>query len=346
MGGVLTLDDPHATTPRGAVALVHVNGPLAQRATSDLCAHVDGYDAIAARFTAALTDPRTSGVVLVLDSPGGDVAGLEECVRRMREAKVASGKPVAVFVDETAASAAYWIAAGLGAPIYGPGACRVGSIGIIGALIDETERLKKEGISVTLIRDPDGKAEGHPAGPIGELAIARAKERVSACAARFFEAVASARSVPVATVRGWNGAMFSGPDAVRAGLLTAVQSLEETVATLTQNATAEIQAKAKAYAATLNAANATARAGGASTLAAAAAPSTRPVRGSAPSSGGLAARLGLTAADFAAAEAAGMLPPREAGHAPPAAADGASKLMARIGLTEDDVKAAGAAGVL
>lgn len=229
MGTTVALDDPKPVETRGAVALVSVRGPLAQRAISDLCGYVDGYDAIAARFVAALHDPRVDAIVLVVDSPGGDVAGLEECIRRMSTAREASGKPIAVYVDELAASAAYWMASGVSSLIYGPTSCRVGSIGVIGAVVDETKALEMEGIAVTLIRDPAGKADAHPAQPLLELAKRRVGESVAAHAGRFYDAVAATRKIPTSKVRGLDGAVLGGPAAVSAGLLTGVMSLEGVV---------------------------------------------------------------------------------------------------------------------
>lgn len=96
-----------ATPQPATVAIVGIEGPLAQRAIYDLCGYVDGYDAIAARLQIALENPDVGAVVLRIDSPGGDAQGLEEAVRRMRLAVEQSGKPCMVYVDELAASAAY-----------------------------------------------------------------------------------------------------------------------------------------------------------------------------------------------------------------------------------------------
>lgn len=211
-----------------AVAIVRVSGPLAQKAFADLCGYVDGYDAISARFTRAVADPAVGAVVLVFDSPGGDVAGLEEAVARMTRARDEAKKPVFAFVDELAASAAYWLASSLAnAGVYAPGAALIGSIGCIGALVDETKALEQEGLVITLIRDPDGKADGHPAGPVSELATERTTELVKSAANRFYAAVGAARRMTVATVRGLNAAVFEAPKALANGLIDGVESRED-----------------------------------------------------------------------------------------------------------------------
>lgn len=204
------------------VAIVTVMGPLASKAFADICGYVDGYDAIGSRFKAAISNPEVGAVILAIDSPGGDVAGLEEAVASMRAARDAAGKDVFVYVDELAASAAYWIAAGVGTHLTAPGAALVGSIGCIGALVDETKALEQEGLKVTLIREPEGKAEGHSLGPVTELAMERATGLVKSAAGRFFDAVAGYRGKKSKDVKALNGAVLEAPAALEAGLIDAV----------------------------------------------------------------------------------------------------------------------------
>lgn len=222
----LLADAPPDDPPQDAVAVVRVEGPLAQRAMVDLCAYVDGYDAIASRFDAAIADKRAGSVLMVIDSPGGDVAGLEEAVARMQRAKVASGKPVVAYVDELAASAAYWIAAGVADKIVVPGSGSVGSIGCIGAWIDRTAEMAAKGIAWHVVRDPAGKAETMSAAPLAELADERMRSAVEAASGRFMAAIAEARGMGIKKVRGLNAALLEGAAAVAAGLADEVGSLD------------------------------------------------------------------------------------------------------------------------
>lgn len=217
-----------ATKSAEGVSIVTVMGPLCQRAEPGLCGYVDGYDAIGDRFEAACSDPSTTAIVLRLDSPGGDVQGLEQMIDRCVKARDASGKPVLVFVDEMAASAAYWTAAALATPAANGGgifltACgRVGSIGVIAGMVDESEAWKREGIDIQLIRCPDGKADAHPAQPVMPLALERITARVRMLGDRFFGAMAKARGLTAAEVEGFNAAMFDGADAIKARLADGV----------------------------------------------------------------------------------------------------------------------------
>ena len=191
-----------------------------------MCGFVDGYDWIEGRVRGALEDPAVGAVVLLIDSPGGDVAGLEESVRRMVAARVASGKRVIAYVDELAASAAYWIAASVADEIVVPTAGRVGSIGCIGAFVDESRANEAAGVDVTVVRVPDGKAALSSVAPVADVAKARLTADVSAAAGRFFLAMSSARGFSVADVVALNGAVLSGADAVAGKLADRVGTLE------------------------------------------------------------------------------------------------------------------------
>lgn len=216
---------------QGAVGVVPVRGPLAQRAISDMCGYVDGYDAILARFQAALNDDSIDAVVVDIDSPGGDVAGLAQAADAIRMAREASGKPVFVFANELIASAAYWLACAFASEgISLPEAGQIGSIGCIGGLLDETKALEMEGLSVTLVRVPDGKAEANSVGPIKDLAEERLRARVETFAGQFFDLVASVRGLSVDAVRGMNGAVEIGKSGVKAGLADRVETFESVVA--------------------------------------------------------------------------------------------------------------------
>lgn len=216
-------------TTRSTVAIVSIMGPLSQRAET-FCSWVDGYDSIADRITKALNDPAVGGVVLHVDSPGGDVAGLEDAVRRIVEARDQSGKPVAVFVDELCASAAYWLACGVAdAGIFAPQAARIGSIGSYVVLVDERKSLEQQGTAIRLIRDPAGKAENHPADPVPDLAVARAQEMVGKVTARFYAAVTAERGLKPSIAPGLNGACLESEDALSVGLIDGIESLDSVV---------------------------------------------------------------------------------------------------------------------
>jgi len=201
-----------------SVAVVEVRGPLAQFGGW----FFDGYDRVLRDFRAALASPATS-VALVIGSPGGDVEGLFECARTMRNEARASGKPVVTYADESAYSAAYALAC-VGDAIYLPESGGVGSIGVIGEMVDASRALEKQGVAVTLITSGSQKADGHPSVPLDHAAVKRAQVRVDQLASIFFAWVGRRRGMSPASVQAMQAGCVYGPAAVAAGLADRVCS--------------------------------------------------------------------------------------------------------------------------
>ena len=91
------------------VAVLQLAGVMAPKA--NLFARVSGgiSTQVAARqIESAMVDQRVKGMVLVLNSPGGNVLGVPEFAQTIFEA--ATQKPLVVFSDEQILSAGYWAA--------------------------------------------------------------------------------------------------------------------------------------------------------------------------------------------------------------------------------------------
>ena len=214
-----------------AVAVVQIRGVLEQRASLWSCGETDGYDAIEARFVEAASDPAAGALVLDVDSPGGDVPGLEETVRRCRALLVGLGKPCLAYANEVIASAAYWFAAAVAVEgIFVPRAGRVGAIGTCVVHESEARRLQEEGVDVYVARSPEGKMRPNPWEPLDETGKARLDRMAANGTSRFVDAVADARRLSPAAVRAMDADLLDGDDAVRAGLADGIGTIDETIA--------------------------------------------------------------------------------------------------------------------
>ena len=205
-----------------------IEGPLAQRA-----GWFAGYDSIAETFAAALE--QSDGVLLRINSPGGMVAGCFEAVGQMREAKVASGKPVVAYVDECACSAAYALATVADAIVVPPSGY-VGSIGVISTAVEYSEALKAQGIRVVVVTSGARKADGHPAVAMSAEAVARMQRDVDALAQQFFELVADARALSPRAIERLEADVFLGSAALSVGLADAVGGYVDAVSLLKEKA--------------------------------------------------------------------------------------------------------------
>lgn len=95
-----------------------------------------GYDGVTARLQQAVSDPEVKGILLDIDSPGGQAAGAFDCadmIYRMREQK-----PVWALANETACSAAMLLAAACSHRLVTQ-TSRMGSIGVVMAHIREND---------------------------------------------------------------------------------------------------------------------------------------------------------------------------------------------------------------
>lgn len=213
---------------RDGVAVVRIDGPLSHHA-GWWC---DSYDEIKCRVADALASRPTS-VMLVIDSPGGEVSGCFETARELRAMAEAARVPLVTYVDGMAASAGYALAC-CGSTIYTPQTAIVGSIGVISGLVDMTEALTSWGIRVRLVTSGERKADGHPYQAISDGAVAALQSMVDTLAGIFFQWVAEARSsagITVESIRAMQAGVVLGADAKRAGLADeVVATLDEAIA--------------------------------------------------------------------------------------------------------------------
>lgn len=118
-----------------------------------------GYDGITARLQQATNDPEVKGVLLEIDSPGGQVAGAFDCadmIYRLREKK-----PVWALASDTACSAAMLLAAACERRLVTQTA-RVGSIGVVMAHASYDRQLEQEGVDITLLYSGKHKVDLSP----------------------------------------------------------------------------------------------------------------------------------------------------------------------------------------
>lgn len=225
--------EPVAPAPPGLIR-VDISGAIEQRAGYyDECGGwSDGHDAIADRLCAAFEE---GDVLLVVDSPGGACAGLQQGVARALAAKDKFQRKVTVWPDELMGSAAAWWGMALGDDIFLPVAGQIGSIGARGGHTSIAGALAKEGVEHTYFADPPEKVALAPERPLDEVGMKRGMRDVSIAANAFRAAVCAS---PIGVRRGLTpeglialGAdVLTGQAAVDAGLADGVATFEEVVA--------------------------------------------------------------------------------------------------------------------
>jgi len=125
--------------PEGSVAVIPIRSeilkydqPCGPRGTQSILTDVKSAD----------QNPNIKSILLVVDSPGGQVTGTD----LLADAISNSTTPVVAYIDGMAASAAYWIISGASKIIASSDLDRIGSIGTMLMVEDLKPALEAEGI--------------------------------------------------------------------------------------------------------------------------------------------------------------------------------------------------------
>ena len=217
---------PLTTAPEG-IAVIPIHGSLVKRSLGlETASGLTSYGEIAVMLDTALADPMVSGILLDIDSPGGEASGSFELARRVRE--VASVKPVWAVANDAAYSAAYAIAASA-QRLFVTETGGVGSIGVIALHVDQSVKDAKDGYRYTAITAGAHKNDYSPHEPLSDTAKNELQDEVDRLYALFTEHVAVMRGLDIASVRATEAGLYFGSNALTQGLADGVQTLDATL---------------------------------------------------------------------------------------------------------------------
>ena len=224
-----------AASGAGGVAVIPLYGVMAHRA--HMVQKVSGpggtsTELFGRALSAALADPAVAAVLIDVDSPGGSVHGTQELADRIHAAR-GQGKPIVAIANATAASAAYWVASAADEVVATPSAL-VGSIGVITAHQDKSAKLAAEGIKMTFVHAGRYKAEGNSTEPLTDEGRAYAQAMVDQFYGVMVKSIARGRGVAPEIVRSrfGEGRTLTAADALAAGMIDRIETLDETIARL------------------------------------------------------------------------------------------------------------------
>ncbi len=137
----ITIDDSIRAlqdAPDGSIAIVPVSGPIIKE---------DGLSSIGTAtkgnfMKSIFASPKIAGVVLDIDSGGGEVNGTMSFANIIKQ----RNKPVVAHVNGIAASAAYWIAMQADAILLNNPTSQVGSIGVMMTFLDDSKYWEDMGV--------------------------------------------------------------------------------------------------------------------------------------------------------------------------------------------------------
>ncbi len=217
--------------PANVIAVIPIMGVIAQHASQvDDISGPGGTstERVSRSLRAALDDPTVKAIVFNLDSPGGNVHGVQELFSEILAAR--SRKPIIAQVNSVAASAAYWLACAADEIVVTPGG-EVGSIGVYGMHRDVSGAAEQQGLRVTFISAGPHKVEGNPYEAPSEDFLSYQQGQVNIVYDAFVADVARGRGVSAAVVKETfgQGRMKFARDAKASGMTDGIATLDETL---------------------------------------------------------------------------------------------------------------------
>jgi ClpP class serine protease len=210
------------------VAVMNLIGPIYPRANMMTSSGAVSLQQFTKEFVMAYDDPEVKGIVMNIDSPGGDARGLGDASNLMYQYSKKRKKPVKSFASGYMASAAYYIGS-ISQEIIGSQSSIVGSIGTV-----LSAKAKGQG-EYEIVSSQSPYKRPDPASEDGRGVM---QMLVDDLAQVFGEDVAKFRGIPVSKV--WSdygqGATPVGLRAKKQGLLDSIGTLDSVIEKVAEEA--------------------------------------------------------------------------------------------------------------
>lgn len=214
----------------GGIAVLPIVGTLIRRGSwLDAESGLMSYSLLSDAVLEILTHPDVAGLMLEMDTPGGEADGCFDFATFIRSASASTGKPVWAHANERAASAGYAIASAA-EKIWIPTTGRVGSIGVLAAHLDVSEADKKAGQRWTYIHAGENKVDGNAHEPLSDGARAAIQADVDSLYSMFTSLVSQHRGIPDKKIRDTKAQMYRGKLAIEAGLADEFGTFDQALA--------------------------------------------------------------------------------------------------------------------
>lgn len=210
---------PGYTGSRPAVGVIEISGMIVGGRSGGglLGGGYAGSQSITAQIRQVSGNPNIKAVVLRMNSPGGTTAASQEIAEEVGRLKK-SGVKVVSSMGDVAASGAYWIASSSDRIVANPGTM-TGSIGVIIQTRNYRELFDKLGIGGSTFKSGEFKDMGSTDRPVTEEEAKIFQSMVNDTYQQFVDVVSRGRNITPEAVRGLNGRVLTGRQAMDAGLV-------------------------------------------------------------------------------------------------------------------------------
>ena len=201
-------------------AVVDIKGEIASGAEASA-------EFVVAAMKSAFEDSGSQAVVLLINSPGGSPVQAGMINDEIMRLKAKHKKPLYAVVEETCASAAYYIAAAAD-EIYVDKASIVGSIGVLMDGFGFTGTMEKLGVERRLLTAGSNKGMLDPFSPMSDKQKAYAQQMLGQIHQQFITVVRQGRGERLKENEDtFSGLFWTGEQAVKLGLADGLGSLDQ-----------------------------------------------------------------------------------------------------------------------
>lgn len=211
------------------VAEVPVEGPITRRDGGRVPSrpNVTSADEVVDQIERANSDGNVEGLVVRLNTPGGEVVPSED----IRIAAEEFDGPTVAYAVDTCASGGYWIASGCDTVIGREGTI-VGSIGVLASRITAEDLLDTIGLTYERLVAGEYKDTGVPFRDMDSDDRTYLQEIVDEYYDVFIDRVAEGRDLDADTIRETEARVFLGEEALELGLLDSIGTMDDVEAYL------------------------------------------------------------------------------------------------------------------
>lgn len=223
---------PLQVDAEASIAVIQAIGTLSHRVDGiDALSGLSSYQTLAAELERALADPDVEGILLEVDSFGGEAAGCFDLADRIRAAR--ETKPVFGVASQYAMSGGYALLS-QASRVFVPQTGEVGSVGVVMTHVDLSGAEAQAGVRVTHVHAGARKVDLSPHRALSDAARARLEDEVGQIYEQFLAAVAAGRGerLSAEAARSTEAGSFIGQKAVDAGLADQVGDVDAARAAL------------------------------------------------------------------------------------------------------------------
>lgn len=224
-----------SVTAQPRIAVLNMFGVMAPR--MNLMMEISGgtsTELFGKAFDQAVADESIRAIILNCDSPGGAVNGTRELADKIYSAR--GTKPIVAIANPLMASACYYAASAADEIVATPSATDIGSIGVLFVHREESRANDEAGLTYTIVRSVDNKAEGSPWEPLSESARQHIEAKAASLHRDFITAIAKHRGIKVGAVdeKFGEGRSYLAADALARGMIDRIITFEALVSELTE----------------------------------------------------------------------------------------------------------------